>query len=101
MKIGRVFGVAAVSIILSLPRVAAGADLPIEMPLKAPAKKPSAFDWTGFYLGGHLGYATGTSKWSATQNGAAGPTLNGSLDLFNPYDPFKGTGSFFVGPQAG
>src|SRR6202022_4658987 len=62
---------------------------------------PTAPDWTGFYLGGHFGYAAGTSNWVATQGGASAPTLNGSLDLFNSYDAFKGTGSFFAGLQAG
>ena len=29
------------------------------------------------------------------------PTLNGSIELFNSYDAFKGTGSYFAGLQAG
>ncbi len=83
---------------LLLIRPAAAADLGT-MPVKAlPA--PAAPDWTGFYLGGHFGYATGTSDWSATQGGGAAP-LNGSIDLFNSYDAFKGTGSYFAGLQAG
>jgi high affinity Mn2+ porin len=81
-------------------RPAAAADPLATMPLKALAV-PALSDWTGFYLGGHFGYATGTSNWVATQGGAAAPTLNGSLDLFNSYDAFKGTGSFFAGLQAG
>jgi high affinity Mn2+ porin len=81
-----------------LVRPAAAADLGT-MPVKAlPA--PAAPDWTGFYLGGHFGYATGTSNWDATQGGGAAP-LNGSIDLFNSYDAFKGTGSYFIGLQAG
>ncbi len=78
-------------------RPAAAADLPETMPTKA-LTAPS--DWSGFYLGGHIGYATGTSDWVATQGGGAGP-LNGSLDLFSSYDAFKGTGSYFAGLQAG
>lgn len=70
------------------------------MPVKALAT-PAPFDWTGFYIGGHFGYATGTANWAATEGGAAVPTLNGSLDLFNGYDPFKGSGSFFGGLHAG
>jgi high affinity Mn2+ porin len=81
-------------------RPAAAADPSATMTLKALAA-PALSDWTGFYLGGHFGYATGTSNWVATQGGAAAPTLNGSLDLFNSYDAFKGTGSFFAGLQAG
>jgi high affinity Mn2+ porin len=81
-----------------LIRPAAAADLGT-MPVKAlPA--PAAPDWTGFYLGGHFGYATGTSNWAATQEGGAA-ALNGSLDLFNSFDAFKGTGSYFAGLQAG
>ena len=40
------------------------------------------------------------SGWAATQAGGAAP-LNGSIDLFNSYDAFKGTGSYFAGLQAG
>jgi high affinity Mn2+ porin len=69
------------------------------MPVKAlPA--PASPDWTGFYLGGHFGDAIGSSNWTATQGGGAAP-LHGSLDLFNAYDGFKGTGSYYAGLQAG
>lgn len=67
-----------------------------DMPLKAPASVDS---WTGFYLGGHFGYAGGRTDWTATA--ASIPALNGSFDLFNAYAPFKGTGSYFVGLQGG
>src|SRR3981081_646646 len=69
------------------------------MPLKAPAK--SSYDWTGFYVGAHGGYATGYSRWSATELAAATPSLAGSLDFFHAFDGFKGTGSYFLGLQAG
>jgi high affinity Mn2+ porin len=52
-------------------------------------------------VGSHGGYAAGRSNWSATQAGAAAPTLSGTLDLFNLFDAFKGTGSYFLGLQAG
>src|SRR5271169_3359448 len=81
-----------------LARPAAAADLGT-MPVKA-LPVPASPDWTGFYLGGHFGYATGTSNWAATQGGGAA-ALNGSLDLFNSFDAFKGTGSYFAGLQAG
>jgi high affinity Mn2+ porin len=77
---------------------AAAGDLLTEKPLKAQTV-PAAFDWSGFYFGGHVGYAAGTSDWSATN--AAAPALNGSLDFFQIFDAFKGTGSYFVGLQAG
>src|SRR5882757_8399863 len=58
---------------------ARAADVAPRMALKAPVA-PGA-DWTGFYVGAHMGYATGYSKWSATEAGAAGTSLAGSLDL--------------------
>jgi high affinity Mn2+ porin len=78
---------------------AAAADLPSPLPVKAPTAQ--AFDWNGFYFGGHFSYAAGTSNWTATQTGAAALPLAGSLDFFNSYDSFKGTGSYFLGLQAG
>ena len=97
----RAFFTGAIALFASVViRPAAAADLAATPPLKAlPAPVPS--DWTGFYLGGHFGYAAGTSNWVATQGGAPASTLNGSLNLFNSYDAFKGTGSFFAGLQAG
>jgi high affinity Mn2+ porin len=62
---------------------------------------PFAYDWTGFYVGAHLGYAAGSTSWSATQAGGTTPSLFGSLDLFNTFDIFKGTGSNLLGLQAG
>ena len=64
----------------------------LAMPIKAAA--PPSYDWTGVYFGGHFGYAAGFSNWTATQGGAANPSLSGSLDLFQGYDLFKGTGSY-------
>lgn len=76
---------------------AAAADLPV----KAPPPAAATYDWSGFYLGGHIGYAAGVSHWSATSTGAAAPPLAGSLDLFNSFDAFKGAGSYLLGLQAG
>jgi len=56
---------------------------------------PATYDWSGFYVGSHLGYAWGRSNW------ATAPNLAGSVDMFQPFDVFKGTGSFFAGLQAG
>ena len=76
----------------------AAADLPVKAP---PLAASAAYDWTGVYVGGHLGYATGSSDWTATQAGAATPSLAGSLDLFNGFNGFGGTGSYLLGLQAG
>jgi high affinity Mn2+ porin len=92
--------IAAVAAALTLaPIPALSADIAPRMPLKAPSDP--GLDWTGFYLGGHVGYATGYSRWSATEAGIAAPGLTGSLDFFKAYDGFKGTGSYFAGLQAG
>jgi high affinity Mn2+ porin len=59
-------------------------------------KAPTApvYDWSGFYLGGHLCYAGGNSHWSTS--GASG-----SFELYQGFDAFKDTGSYFEGLQAG
>ncbi|MFY9900950.1 MAG: carbohydrate porin [Xanthobacteraceae bacterium] len=79
------------------------ADLSRALPTKAPpvAVTSAADDWTGFYAGGHFGYAAGFSNWTATQAGAATPSPSGSLDLFQGYDFSTGRGSYLLGFQAG
>jgi high affinity Mn2+ porin len=59
-----------------------------------PSSIPADFNWTGFYAGGHLGYAWGSSNWT-------GPGATGSLNLSQSVDTFAETGSFFEGLQAG
>jgi high affinity Mn2+ porin len=93
--VGAVIGVA-----LASAEPARGADNLLATKAPPPAA-PISYDWTGFYVGAHLGYASGSSNWSATQAGGSTPSLGGSLDLFNSFDIFKGTGSYFLGLQAG
>jgi len=86
--------------LLALTSGAYAADLSASLPTKAPPPvPPAAYDWTGFYVGGHLGYAAGSSNWTATQPGA--PNISGSLDFYQSFDAFKGSGSYFEGLQAG
>jgi high affinity Mn2+ porin len=33
-----------------------------QLPLKAPPAPPRSFDWTGFYVGGHVGYSRGNAR---------------------------------------
>ena len=97
----RGLGVAVIGLI-ALAGGAEGADLAGALPSKAPPPvAPVAYDWTGFYVGGHLGYGAGSSHWSATQAGAAVPSLSGSLDFTNAYNFSSGAGSYFLGFQAG
>ena len=71
-------------------------------PTKAPPGPVAAgYDWSGFYAGGHLGVAWGTSNWTASAAGAPGPPVSGSFGLFEPINSFSETGSFLDGMQAG
>jgi high affinity Mn2+ porin len=69
--------------------------------LSTATRAAPSFDWTGWYFGGHAGYATGHSQWTATEAGASMRTLSGSLDLFKPFNSFAADGSYFLGLQAG
>jgi high affinity Mn2+ porin len=86
--------------LLRLTEPGTAADLPVAMPVTAPPIS-AAYDWTGFYVGGHLGYAWGNSDWTANTTAAVTPNITGSIDLFQPFDGFKETGSFFHGVQVG
>jgi high affinity Mn2+ porin len=81
--------------------VLTGSAVASDMPVKAPPPAATVYDWTGLYVGGHVGYAAGSSHWSAMPTGAAGPAQSGSLDLFNSFNAFNGMGSYFEGFQAG
>ena len=83
--------------------VADAADLSRALPTKAPppAATSAADEWTGFYAGGHFGYAAGFSNWTATQANTPTPSLFGTLDLFQGYNFSTGKGSYLLGFQAG
>lgn len=66
-------------IAVSFINVAYAADLPVEPP---PLMPPSAFSWTGLYIGGHVGYA-----WGQTSNFA--PTA-GLASTSYPQSPLGG-----------
>jgi high affinity Mn2+ porin len=78
---------------------AAAADLPA-FPVKA-LPVADLYDWTGFYVGGHMGYAGGNSNWTANPNQAGLPSTSGSVDMTLPIDSFTESGSFFMGFQGG
>jgi high affinity Mn2+ porin len=89
-----VFG-AVIGIALATAEKARAAD--DNMVTKAPPvpySVSSGYNWSGFYAGGHLGYAWGTSNWTA-------PGASGSINLAQPIDTFDEAGSFFEGLQAG
>ena len=70
------------------------------MPLKA-APKLDTLDWSGFYLGGHVGYAWGRSDWTAVPTGTNGQPVAGSLNFYQPFNVWDGEGSYFAGLQGG
>jgi hypothetical protein len=80
---------------------AQAADTSRQLPLQRASVIAPAYDWTGFYVGSHFGYATGYSRWSGTEPGMTIPALAGSLDFFKGFDGFKGTGSYSLGLQGG
>ena len=69
------------------------ASSPDSGPVRAPST--SGPDWTGLYVGAHTGVSSGASAWSATGPGV--PNTYGSLDIFQPYGVFDGSGSQFGG----
>jgi high affinity Mn2+ porin len=92
---------AAVSFLIGLDRESAfAADLSSALPSKAlPPAVLAAYDWSGFYLGGNAGYAFGGSDWTSAQAGV--PSVAGAFDFSNGYNLSSGTGSYFLGFQAG
>src|SRR5262245_21462809 len=82
-----------VAALAAAPAVAAEVPMAVKAPWQPPA--PQAYDWTGLYVGGHLGYAWGRSNWISP------PDLASSLDLDQSSDIFTGSGSYFGGLQIG
>jgi high affinity Mn2+ porin len=71
----------------------------IQVTKAPPPSAPSVPDWTGWYIGAHLGDAWGVSIWTAASAGA--PFASGSIDLYQPFGGFTGDGSYFGGFQVG
>jgi high affinity Mn2+ porin len=93
----RIIGVVSVAVgIWCAPAVAA--DLSPTLPVKVPA--PAVYDWTGFYVGGHVGLAAGNSVWMLAPPGGGVP-VTGSFGLYRSPNAFRESGSWFEGVQAG
>jgi outer membrane immunogenic protein len=71
------------------------ADMPAKGPVYKAAPAPM-FNWTGFYVGGHVGYAWSDPHWLTNHvSGIAGPCLT---SLFvTPCDPVNQKSNGFVG----
>src|SRR5215468_9530256 len=88
-KLARVIWTAA--LLAAGPAMAAEAPAAVNAPWQPPIIQP--YDWTGLYVGAHLGYSGGRSNWSTP------PDLASSLDLYQSSDIFTGAGSYFGGLQ--
>src|SRR5215471_2232911 len=77
---------------------ACAADLSATWPIKA---QPPAlgYDWTGFYVGGHIGLAAGHSNWILTPLDGGLPVA-GSFGLYRSPNAFTEGGSWLEGVQA-
>ena len=66
-------GIAAVTCLLATSALAA--DLPVRTYTKAPVYVEPIYNWTGFYIGGNVGYSWGRSNDTSTLTSAAGTVL--------------------------
>jgi high affinity Mn2+ porin len=87
--------IGAVAAVVALTGSAAADDTVATKTPATPYGNSAAYNWNGFYAGGHLGVAWGNSNWSA------GPGISGSTNLFQKLDTFDEGGSFFTGLQGG
>ena len=86
--------VAVMGISGGLDRIAQAADLPMKAPAMIAAAAPMS--WTGFYVGGHIGWGWGTKEWSNSCDAV------GNLGCFSPTVVARSTASGFLGGvQAG
>ena len=67
---------------------------------KAPPPSP-AYDWSGFYVGGHTGLAGGHSDWRASSLDGVAPAISDRLGLYRSPNAFTEGGSFLMGVQGG
>jgi len=59
---------------LALAQMATAADLPRKAPAYEPPPPP-VYNWTGFYVGGNVGYGWGDSSYSFSADNGAGQGL--------------------------
>jgi outer membrane immunogenic protein len=77
-------GVSAAASLLATGALAA--DLPVKQPVytKAPVYVDPVYDWTGFYVGGNVGYSWGSSRSTQTlTDPGTGLVLNSVANKFN------------------
>jgi len=91
MKFAHLIGISTFCA-FAMHQPAAAADLPVKAPPKAQANPPP-FDWTGFYFGGHVGYASlsrgrpgACSRWGLRRGQSQSFRLRLSLSLWSNRD---------------
>src|ERR1700761_2373625 len=70
--------------VFGLATAASAADLPARVYTKAPPIVAAVYDWTGFYIGGNVGYSWGRERDDSTLTNTAGTVLfasSGRSDL--------------------
>jgi high affinity Mn2+ porin len=79
--------------VIAFAESAAADDSVVTKALAIPFAGP-AYNWNGFYAGGHIGGAFGTSNWST-------PGASGSAPIYQTINTFDEAGSFLAGIQGG
>jgi outer membrane immunogenic protein len=75
-------GISAAASLLATSALAA--DLPARTYTKAPVYVEPVYDWTGFYIGGNVGYSWGSSNSTVSMSDAtSGTILNSAIGKFN------------------
>jgi high affinity Mn2+ porin len=88
----------ATALMLAAPGAFA-ADLPALVAKAPPVAQ--AYDWTGFYVGGNIGLATGNSNWTANDTTQGAAPVSGSLSMYQSPNAFYESGSWLMGVQGG
>ena len=72
--------VSAITILVA--QAATAADMPARMPVKGPVYAP-VYNWTGFYVGGQVGYGWGTNDWTRIAGSGGSGSANGTVRSFD------------------
>jgi len=82
LRLGLGLGSVALAAVIAGPAMAA--DLKVKAPIyKAPPPVIAAYNWTGFYVGGNVGYS-----WGNWDPGSNFPVLDGTTTFFPPNSGF-------------
>src|SRR5262245_14500774 len=91
---------AAVSILTLNAVNAFAADMPARVPVYAPPVVVAPFSWSGFYIGGHLGWLKAEKDWTQTSPAAFAPPIGFNGASFDA-NGFMGGGQVGFNFQSG